>query len=502
MPPPDALIADVLAGPSGPRVGAFFDFDGTVIDGYSAMAIYKHRMRHMEIGPEEFARTLLFGLRGGLDEESFAEVVSLGLKAWTGRSEDELDELGERLLVQDIASSLYPEAWALVQAHRRKGHTVVLASSATRFQIEPLARELGVEHVLSTPAEAEDGILTGRLGGDVLWGAGKARAVRAFAAEHGVDLARSYAYSNGDEDVPFLETVGRPVAVNPQKQLAQVASARGWPAHRFPGRGRPGLVRLARNTAAYAGMATGFSTGVGLALLNRSRRSGAELGMAMGSELALAFAGVRLDVQGAEHLWSQRPAVYIINHQSPIDPFVVGKILRGEFAGVVKKQVANIPVAGQFLRFANAAFIDRGNTAQAKAVLQPAVDRLKAGISLAIAPEGTRSHTPRLGRFKKGAFHVAMQAGVPIVPIVIRNAGELMSRNAMTMRSGTIDVVVHPPIPVDGWKVEELDERIAEVRQLFLDTLEHWPGTPDVTFDGRPKAAARRRTKATVADGH
>ena len=105
-------------------------------------------------------------------------------------------------------------------------------------------------------------------------------------------------------------------------------------------------------------------------------------------------------------------------------------------------------------------------------MLQPAVDRLREGISLAIAPEGTRSYTPRLGKFKKGAFHVAMQADVPIVPIVIRNAGAVMPRNAVTIRPGTIDVVVHPPISVDGWTPDDLDERIDGVRRLFLDTLE------------------------------
>ena len=89
-------------------------------------------------------------------------------------------------------------------------------------------------------------------------------------------------------------------------------------------------------------------------------------------------------------------------------------------------------------RLADMAFVDRGNTTQAKAALAPAVARLREGISLVMAPEGTRSATPALGPFKKGAFHVAMQAGVPIVPIVIRNAGELMWRGASTIREGTV----------------------------------------------------------------
>jgi putative phosphoserine phosphatase/1-acylglycerol-3-phosphate O-acyltransferase len=108
--------------------------------------------------------------------------------------------------------------------------------------------------------------------------------------------------------------------------------------------------------------------------------------------------------------------------------------------------------------------------------LQPAVDRLKSGTSIAIAPEGTRSPTPRLNRFKKGAFHLAMQAGVPLVPVVIRNAGDVMWRGSLVIRPGTIDVTVLEPIPTSSWKVSELDERIAKIHAQFERTLEDWPG--------------------------
>ena len=230
-----------------------------------------------------------------------------------------------------------------------------------------------------------------------------------------------------------------------------------------------GALTIGRSVAAYAGMAAGFAAGVVLALVTRDRRSGAERGLALGSDLALALAGVRVRVQGTENLWARRPALYVINHQSPLDPLIMGKVLRGRFTGVVKKEVAQIPVAGAFLRFAGFAFVDRGNTAQAKAALAPAVERLRAGVSLAIAPEGTRSAT--LGPFKKGAFHVAMQAGAPIVPVVIRNAGEVQPEHSKTIRPGTVHVVVHPPIAVDGWTVERLDQRVAEVHDIFERTL-------------------------------
>jgi len=83
--------------------------------------------------------------------------------------------------------------------------------------------------------------------------------------------------------------------------------------------------------------------------------------------------------------------------------------------------------------------------------------------------------TPALGRFKKGAFHIARQAGVPIVPIVLRNTGELAWRRSLFVNPGTVEVAVLDPIPTGDWTADSLDERIAGVRQRFADTLESWP---------------------------
>jgi putative phosphoserine phosphatase/1-acylglycerol-3-phosphate O-acyltransferase len=136
-----------------------------------------------------------------------------------------------------------------------------------------------------------------------------------------------------------------------------------------------------------------------------------------------------------------------------------------------------VPVFGQFFQLAGVAFIDRGNTMQAKEALAPAVAKVREeGLSLALSPEGTRSPTPRLGRFKKGAFHIAMQAEVPMVAIVIRNAGEVMWRGSQTMHSGTVEVVVHPPVDTADWAVETIDDHVADVRGMFVRTLAEWPG--------------------------
>ncbi|GAA3158795.1 hypothetical protein GCM10010531_07690 [Blastococcus jejuensis] len=476
----DQLLADVDAGPRGPRIGAFFDFDGTVIDGYSLAAFARHHLRSLHVTPTALGELLLTGLRGVTTEHDFEKFTTAGMRAWAGRSEDELVELGERLFVQGIAGSLYPEAWRLIAAHVRAGHTVVLASSATRFQVEPAARALGVEHVLVSPVEIVDGVCTGRPGGGLLWRAGKAAAVRSFAEEHDIDLAQSFAYSNGDEDVPFLRTVGRARALNPGRGLVAAARHYSWPIARFRPRGRGGPVELARTAAGVGGLLGGFAAGVALGALNGSRREAIDLGITLGGELGSVLSGVRVDVEGAEHL-SARPAVFLFNHQSQLDVLVIAKVLRGGFTGVAKKELANAPGFGLAFRLADVAFVDRGDPAKARAALEPAVQRLREGLSLVIAPEGTRSATPTLGPFKKGAFHVAMQAGVPLVPIVIRNAGELMWRGAATIQSGTVQVRVLPPVPTDGWTVDELDARVAEVHEQYVDTLANWSGRSQVT---------------------
>nr|WP_281371701.1 HAD-IB family hydrolase [Petropleomorpha daqingensis] len=492
------MVADVAASPPGPRVAAFFDFDGTVIDGYSLASFARHHLRSLDVTPAALGELLLIGLRGVTSEEDFERLTVVGMRAWAGRTEDELTELGERLFVQGIAGALYPEAWRLVEAHLDAGHTVVLASSATRFQVEPAARAMGVEHVLVSPVEIVDGVCTGRPGGALLWRAGKVAAVQAFAEEHDIDLAQSYAYSNGDEDVPFLRTVGRARALNPGRDLAAAARHYSWPIARFRRRGRGGPIEIARTAAGVGGMLGGFAAGLAVGSLSGSRREAVDLGITLAGELGSALAGVRLEVQGAEHL-AARPAVFLFNHQSQLDVLVLAKLLHGGITGVAKKELAHAPGFGLAFRLADVAFVDRGDKDQARKALEPAVQRLKEGLSLVIAPEGTRSATPSLGPFKKGAFHVAMQAGVPIVPIVIRNAGELMWRGAATLHPGTVQVRVLPPIPTEGWSPEGLDEKVGEVRAAYVDALAHWTGRsgqpvdvhePTASMDGPPPPAA------------
>jgi putative phosphoserine phosphatase/1-acylglycerol-3-phosphate O-acyltransferase len=470
------LIQDVESGPQGPTVGAFFDFDGTLIAGYSANAWYGERLRKFEVGPAELARTLLAGFDMSLRGADVTRFMEIAVAAWAGRAAADIEALGERLFVQQIAGMTYPQADPLIRAHRRAGHTIAVASSATPFQVAPLARELGIDNLLCTEVEVLEGLATGRLAGPVLWGMGKAEAVRTFAANRNLDLGKSYGYGNGEEDLPYLEAVGRPRPLNPDGGLTELAREREWPTYRFPARSRPGPIPVLRTGAAIAGLSGAVAAGVGLGLLTRSRRAAANLAIGTGTEAALALAGVRLNVRGEEHLWSNRPAVFTFNHQSSLDALVVGSLVRRDITAVAKKEAARDPRFAPIGLLADIAYIDRKNSTKARSALAPVVEKIHDGMSLAIAPEGTRTPTPHLARFKKGAFHIAMQAGVPIVPIVLRNTGALMWRGSSVVRAGTVEVVVLPPIATDDWRADDLDRHVDDVRRSYMDTFEELGG--------------------------
>jgi putative phosphoserine phosphatase/1-acylglycerol-3-phosphate O-acyltransferase len=482
VPALEELIASVHAAPPGRGVAACFDYDGTIIAGYSAGAFYRDRLRSLGVGPSELARTAALASRGVNSEAAFGDLLALSLQAWRGREEEELAELGRRLFKNDIASHLHHEVWRLVEAHQRMGHTIVLASSATRFQVQPMADAIGAHHVICTEVEVDDGRLTGRTAGTPAWGPRKARALRELAGEEELDLDASFAYSNGEEDVPLLTSVGHAVAVEPERGLAAEAQRRSWPVLRaHESGGRPGPVDVARTVAMYGGLAGAAGAGLGLSLVRRSSDGLMDVMGGLGSDIGLTLAGVDVDVvEGAEHLWSARPCVFVFNHQSKVDPVVVMKLVRRDFTAVGKAEAKRIPLFGAVFQLAGVAFVERGNTKQARAVLEPAVAKIRdERLSLMIAPEGTRSPTPKLGPFKKGAFHIAQQAGVPVVPIVIRNAGEIMWRGAQTLRPGRIEVVVLPPVPTDAWTAETMGEHAETVREMFLATLSCWPGDAD-----------------------
>lgn len=211
----------------------------------------------------------------------------------------------------------------------------------------------------------------------------------------------------------------------------------------------------------------------GLAVWARSgdRRKAANRMISFWADTGSRVAGVKIQVVGAHHLEAARPAVLVFNHQSAADILVMCMLIRRDFTAVAKQELRRNPLLGPCFAFAGVVFLDRFNTERAVAALQPAVETLHSGLSIAVAPEGTRSADERTGPFKKGAFRLAMAAKVPIVPIVIENAGDVMAPRSLRVRPGTVRMVVHEPIPTGGWTLDGLDEHIALVRQLYVDAI-------------------------------
>ncbi len=484
----EAMLDRIRTGPKGARIAAFFDFDGTLIDGYSATALYEKRLRARQVGAGEIVRALQAARGGPMSETEFESFIAQGISGWAGRSQSWLDAFGKDLYRHWIAKKLFHEAWRIVKAHQRAGHTVVIASSATRVQIAGVARELGITDVLCTELEMVDGVATGRLAGRTLWGEGKEAAIRDFARRHRLRLANAYGYANGDEDVPFLQSVGHPCAVNPQPGLAQTAAANGWPVLEFQsGNGRLDPVPALRTGGIWASLIGGGAAGIAMSLLTGDRRRGINLMINAFAQFGGAFGDIKVEVvRGQGYLWSDRPAVFLVNHQSALIDLLVGAtILREDVTALAKKEIKQMPVVGQMMDYAQFAFVDRADSGQAREALKGALDLIEQGVSVVVAPEGTRSYTPGVGHFKKGAFHLAREAQVPIIPIVVRNSGQIMWRDNRTARTGTIEVLVHEPIRTEGWQRADVDAATRRVRQLYLDTLEDWPG-PEHPAPGVP----------------
>jgi putative phosphoserine phosphatase/1-acylglycerol-3-phosphate O-acyltransferase len=190
------------------------------------------------------------------------------------------------------------------------------------------------------------------------------------------------------------------------------------------------------------------------------------------ADVSSALIGLNLVVRNEHHLWENRPAVFVFNHQSKVDIVILARLLRRDIAGVGKKEIKDMPLIGKTLEMAGIIFIDRNNSASAIRAMKPLVDAMRnQGKSVAISPEGTRSITPRLAPFKKGPFHLAMQAGVPIVPIVIHNAGDVAPKGDFVFRPATVEVDVLAPVDTSGWRSENIEEHVAQVRSMFLETL-------------------------------
>jgi HAD superfamily hydrolase (TIGR01490 family) len=220
---------------------AFFDLDRTLIRRSSALALAGSFRERGMISRRQLAHAaywqLLFVARGA-DEQAIRGVAERGLHVLRGFRPAEMQALVAEAMESVLKPLVYAEPLRLVEQHRERGERVYIVSAALQEIVDALADELGLEGALGTICELEDGVYTGRAL-RVLHGTAKADAVRELATQEGLDLGASTAYSDSRSDLRFLEAVGHPVAVNPDRALRATAAERGWPVLEFAERAYP-----------------------------------------------------------------------------------------------------------------------------------------------------------------------------------------------------------------------------------------------------------------------
>ena len=471
MQPYEHFTREIAAGMRGKTTGAFFDFDGTIIATHSVKDMFLERLKNGEITSQELFDLGDMVTRYLLNVSGFEEALVTAVGNLKGMPERELVELGEKVTRDHLAAEIFPEVRAMIAAHEQQGHTVVIVSSATRYQIEPIARMLGVEHILCTELELQDGRLTGRVRGEPCFGDNKLLAARDFARKQRIRLFRSYFYANGIEDLPLLEAVGHPVTVNPDGKLAAVTRENGWRAVHLESRGTVGVGDVVRSLLVYGTALPLLAAGLPMRALGASEREATNISLSAWTSVASAIARLKLLIDGEEHLWSHRPAVFIFNHQSAVDVLITARMLREDVIGVAKKEIKHQLPMGIVFTYTGAVFIDREHVGDPRLALKPAVDALKTGRSVVIAPEGTRSRDGKLGSFKLGAFHMARQAGVPIVPIIIHNAQDALPYKGIVVHPAEVKVTVLPPQPTGKWRLADVESQAGRIREMYLDAL-------------------------------
>ncbi len=248
--------SDAAADPSAPRGAAFFDLDKTLIQGSSAFQFGRAAYRAGLLGRRQLlsdaVANIQFRLRGATDADSQAlrERIAASLR---GTRTVDLERLGTDVLA-GILPRVYPQMLALAHEHQDHGRPAYIVTAASRELADILARVMALDGAVGSEiSEVIDGVYTGRPAGVFVYRSGKAEAIRQLAEREGIDLSASYAYSDSESDLPMLEAVGHPVAVNPDGTLARIARERGWDVLRLDRLGRRLKTAVALGAAAGAG---------------------------------------------------------------------------------------------------------------------------------------------------------------------------------------------------------------------------------------------------------
>ncbi len=219
-------------------------------------------------------------------------------------------------------------------------------------------------------------------------------------------------------------------------------------------------------------------------LLYTLLRGNAEVMYRVANKLGITgvrLAGIEIEVRGLENLQPKRSYIYMSNHGSNLDPPILIPSIPGRCSVLVKKEVFRVPILGTAMKVADLVPVDRSNRDAAIESVRAAAEVLRRGLSMVIYPEGTRSPDGRLLPFKKGPFHLAMEASVPVVPVTILGTTDLWPKGTWAMHPGKATLIFHPPLETANFA--DRDELMAVVREQIASALPEGQRNSPATHD-------------------
>lgn len=439
----------------GKAAAAVFDLDRTLLAGGSGPVIQRH-LRERGLGPDREVPLAgpvfkAFELVG--ETRLSMQLAKLAVRASKGWDVATVEEASEAI-ADELVTGLQPFARSVLADHQARGDRIVIASTTPAHFVRPLARRLGIAHVVASRWRVDDGAYTGELDGPFVWGREKLASVRAWAQQNGVSLARSAAYSDSYFDSPLLNAVGHPHAVNPDVRLALLAAVKGWPIRHLD---KPeGVVKL---------------------------------GPWEVQEIIRPFArtellpNARFEIVGLENIPAAGGALLCANHRSYFDATVVSLLTAkagrsARFLG--KKEVFDAPVVGQLAKALGGIRVDRGTGSDQP--LEEAARALRAGELVCVMPEGTIPRGPAFFepklRGRWGAARLAALSGVPIIPVGIWGTEKVWPRSSRLPKIDlanppTISVRIGQPFAVAGADADADTELIMATISSLLPAQAH-----------------------------
>jgi putative phosphoserine phosphatase/1-acylglycerol-3-phosphate O-acyltransferase len=421
---------------------AIFDLDRTLIRGASGPILQRH-LQQAGLGRSDpqFVLGLLYRTFDLVGENMLTmRLTREAVRAARGWPVKQVREAAEAAVL-DLVAMVRPYAKALLDEERDRGRVLVLATTSPVALVGPFAEHLGFDEVVATRWAERDGTYTGTLDGPFVWGRAKLDALRHLAADRGIDLRASDAYSDSYFDAPLLAAVGHPYCVKPDLALTGVARVRGWPIWDLER--PPGVITIAGRELQE--------------LLRPFNRAG-------------FVPNARIQIRGVEHIPKIGGAIVVANHRSYFDPTVINLVLakagrNARFLG--KKEVFDIPVAGQVVKAWGGIRVDRGTGSNEP--LQHATRALRAGEVVGIFPEGTIPRGPAFFepelRGRWGAARLAAASGVPVIPIGFWGTEKVWPRSSrlprMTLNDAPlVTATVGPPVELTRTDPDEDTRRI------------------------------------------